>query len=285
MTQVNIEKLKKLEDAPQRVIFPSLDDSLEYVGKLSELIAGSDVQLSIYSLTIDENGDAAPNPDQAWPQGADGKPHEAMVAKLNRQEGPQGDRRNVTKAIIVHPVPTLDQLLADDSGREMVESVIEKELNHRTFRPIRTADNIKAMLAEMPVSIEQFTTSSRESTGGLLATFNELYKGILDFMRTKLDRVRRARLTKEELRKCLENAAYATHYYAPLEEAGDFETFLAAMNSIAERESMDTTLIAQWAAERKNQSFDADDEDGDTLDVADLMAGLTGDDSEEEGDE
>lgn len=276
-TEKQLEAIKKLDDCSQREVFADLESSLPYVSRVISAIAGSDIAINIYGHTLGADGSLTPIEGMEWPTDSEGNPFACIVARLNRKEETKDGNKQVPKAVLVHPVPTLDQLLAVAVGREMVESVIEKELNHRMVRPVRTADKIEKVIGEMPVSLESYATSGREATGGLLASFNEHYKVVLDYMKETAERVKRARLTKDELKKSCENAAYATHYYPALEEAGDFVLFIAAIKSIAEEAGDNVSLFESWAAERDNETYepeDSEEEDGGQLDLKSLLSGL-----------
>lgn len=189
------------------------------------------------------------------------------------------------KAIVVTPVPTLDSLLSDDAGRAWVQKVIDKELNHVAVRPLRDSDNLEAAMAQMPTTRAGFIESSRD-VGGIMDTFNELYKTINDKMGEKAGIWAKARLIKSDLKKAMESTPYATEYFPALEDRGEgkdslFVVALKFGQALAKHRGMDSAIFDKWLATRDAQTLKAteSEDDGDDLSLDDLVADLTSEDS------
>lgn len=274
---VTTDKPITLADVPQREVFDSFASAGAYIQKLSTLATLEKVAMSIYGYEVKDGAFVETTP---WPS-IDDESMGCMVVRLTKQEEfKEGDatvKRGVNKAVLVQPVPTLTQLLANDLGKAMVQSVMDKELNHRMVRPVRTADDIQAVLGEMPATLEAYCATTREAGTGGLATFNEYWKSVHDYVADKLERVSIARLRKNDLKKAFENAAWAEHYFPMLEEKGDFVLILSGMITLAQGAEFDTTVLESWLANRDEQTFTggSDGEGEEALDLGGLMEGLT----------
>lgn len=183
------------------------------------------------------------------------------------------------KAIVVTPVPTLDSLLSDDAGRAWVQKVIDKELNHVAVRPLRDADNLEVARDQMPTTRAGFIESSRD-TGGIMDTFNDLYKTIGDTMAKKATLWERARLNKSDLKRAMESTAYALEYYPTLEDRGEGKEsfFVMALKfgvALAKHKGMDPAIFDKWLATRDAQTLaKTEDASDDDLSLDDLTADL-----------
>ncbi len=272
-----IDKAKTISDIPQRSVFPTVESAMEYIGKIVAIMdkeGETHLPLHMFGFELDSDGNVGAKDGEAWPEGFN-----AAVILLQSQEeyineDKEKKKRQVPHTILLRPFPTVEQLLADSAGEKMIRSVLEKELNHRAVRPLRTADNLAAVLGEVPASIAAFCSSGRESGGSILGAFNELYAQVHDYVKGKIDRVSRARLIKAEMKKCLENTSYANHYYTALEEAGDFKTLLSCFIALGGKKGIDVTIFESWAATRDEQSFDSVDAEDETLTTEDLLDGL-----------
>lgn len=270
----SIEKAKSINDVSQRSIFPGVEQAMEYIGKLVDIMGDEQLPLHMFGFQMDSEGEVTAKEGEEWPEGFN-----AAVILLQRQEevddGEGGlKKKQIPHTILLRPFPTVEQLLADGAGEKMIRSVLEKELNHRAVRPLRTADNLAAVLGEVPASIAAFCSSGRESGGAILGAYNDLYAQVHDYVKGKIDRVSRARLIKAEMKKCLENTSYANHYYTALEEANDFKTLLSCFIALGKKKGVDVTIFESWAATRDEQSFDGAESDDEGLTTEDLLDGL-----------
>lgn len=292
----NLDKIKTFDDVRQREIFTDPDAGMNYVAHVSNLLSADDapdVDIFIYGYEADEDGTLLPIEGKEWPTDSNGTPFSAMAAVLSKTEEVDIEEdgklrtvnKQVPKALFLQPIPSVDQLLADSTGRAMVEAVIAKELNHRAFRPVRATENMEAALGEMPASIAAYCTSGRESSASsALAVYNDLFGDITKQLKEKVNAFKVARITKAELRKAMENAAYAAHYYPTLEEAGFFKLVCGLFSQFGAKADYDVSLIDTWAATRDEQQFKADESTGGLDDLEGLLDGFTvgGDDANED---
>lgn len=192
------------------------------------------------------------------------------------------------KAIVVSPVPTLDELLKDDTGADWVMKILDKELAHVSVRPLRDADDVSTMVSEMPLTRADYITSGRGQTSGIMEAFNVLYKDINTLIASKVPAWAKARLNKAELRKCFESAGYAKEYYFHLEDRGEgndslFKVALTMGINASKRKGLDPTIFERWLTVRDNATFtpETEDFDDDSLDLASLTDEMLSDDEDE----
>lgn len=227
-----------------------------------------------------------------------------MVALLaNRGEiNPATKERgpSTVKAIVVTPVPTLEAILADPAGLEWAQKIIDKELNHVAVRPLRTADDVDTVADQMPLTLADYVTSSRESTGGIMETFNSMFKGIIATVGQKSTAWAKYRLTKSDLKRAMESKAFALEWFPTLEDRGlnaktgqPFPSLFVMALQLGEREAvkqgLDPAIFRRWldtrdqkaltvkVAEEESDDFDLDDLAYETPKATDSAAPATPD--------
>lgn len=196
---------------------------------------------------------------------------DVMVSILRKQKGG-------VKAVVVAPVPSIDSILADESGRAWAERILHKELNHVAVRALREAEDVSTVVDQMPVNMTGYIESGRAGSG-ITETFNELYKQINATLAAKLPVWAKYRLIKTELKKAMESKGYAAEVYAPLEDYKGDSLFVAAIKmgiNAAKRKGLDPTIFERWLATRDQKVYDAakpegDDDDFDFDSLADSM--------------
>ena len=255
------------DDMDSRTIFATIEEAETYIGGCSTRFADWDEQTLVApALAVDEEG----NPIGFDPAVYGDAGNEIMVATL-KNKGKNGEASKM-KAIVVAPIPTLDALLASDAGRLFVQEIVRKELNHRAVRPLRVVEDVTTVADQIPANMDAFISSSR-SDGGILESYNELYKTINATLGKARPVWEKARLTKAELRKSLESRAYALEYYPALEDGRDGSLFEAALTlgiNAAKRSGMDPTIFARWQESRNAKTLTAEEGDEEELDLAAL---------------
>lgn len=275
---VNLEKIKSWNDVRQREVFKTFDSALEYFGHVNSVFSedsAPSVSYTVYGHQITDEG-LVPDDSKPWPTDDQGQPYAAVVTTLNRQKtDSEGKNKMIPAVIILHPMPTVDQLLATPEGGAMIEAVIAKELNHRLVRPLRNAENIGAAIGEMPATIAQYCTSGRESSqSSALAVFNDLFTEVNKYLKDKVPAYKTARVTKDHLRKCLENTAFATHYYPALEDAGLFKMIIALWTKIGANKEYDVSVLETWLSTRDDQTYSVEADSDGLDDLSGLLDGF-----------
>lgn len=278
---VNLEKIKSHDDVKQREIFTSLEDGFNYFSHIHGLFAADsapDVDYLIFGHTVNADGEVVADESKPWPVGADGAPYPSMVAVLSKQREVDGKNKQVPSVIVLHPIPSVSQLMLTDEGSAMVNAVIAKELNHRAFRPLRSTENHESASGEMPADIAAYCTSGREAGGSsTLAVFNDLFGGINKYLKDNVPAFKVARVTKDHLRKSLENSAFAAHYYPTLESAGLFAKIGEMFIKLGNKQEMDVSIVETWLTTRESQTYAASDSNEGLDGLDDLLDGLGSD--------
>lgn len=270
------------EDMPARSMFATPADAAAALNRYSQELSdfGNGHAIIARGITTGENDELNFDPAVYTPD------MRVMLATLTqRQEkGPS----KVT-AIVITPAPTLDAILAADGGRDWLQKIADKELNHVAVRPLRNpkeGESLDELSEKMPLTVAEYITSSRESSGGALETFNELARGVIDAIAKKSKPWAKARLTKPELKAAMASRAYASEYYPVLEDRGEGKEslFVMAMNfgkTVAAAKGLDPAIFDRWLSSRDQATLATkadEDENGDDFD----LEALTFDDSKTE---
>lgn len=262
------------DDMPQRRVFPTATEAAQFLAACAELYSDwGDDSIPFAAVGINENGELDPE--------IYNDSNDVMVAKLNKQKGG-------VKAIVVAPVPKIETVLDSDAGRAWLTRIMQKEFNHIAVRNLRDAENVSTVIDQMPVTLDNYLASGRDAGGGIIATFNELYKSIGATLASKVPLWAKQRIIKTDLRKALESKAYAEEYFGPLEnysaKGADDGLFVLALNlgiNSAKRKGMDPTIFERWLATRNEKPFTPGvDEDEDSLDLDSLTDALLTEDEE-----
>ena len=255
------------ESMAQRAIFATPDDAAAYLNTSSERFADFD-SVPFVARGMDDEGNFDP---AVYTDGM-----RVMVSVLkNRQTDAKGEALPSTvKAIVVTPVPSLDSILANAAAKDWLSGVIDKELNHIAVRALRTADDVSTVADQMPTTLEGYISSKRES-GGIMETFDSLFKSIIAVLAKKSPAWAKARLIKTELKKAMESKGYATEYYPALEDRGTQPSlFVMGMQfgqRIAKEQGLDPAIFDRWLATRDAKTLKADAAiAGDDFDLDDL---------------
>lgn len=255
------------DDMPSRRIFANIEEAGNYLATQYEAIpelADGTVPMVAPGYTVDEDGNGSF--DSAVYTGP------VMVAVLR-------NARKV-KAIVVAPIPSIDDLLANEASRAWTEKVLHKELNHVAVRHLRDAEDVVSMADQVPTTLEGYITSGRDGTGGIMETYDELYKLIIQTLGKRLPVWEKARFTKGELKKALESKGYASEYYPAVEDYKGQSLFVTALElgtNAAKRKGLDPSIFDRWASTRDQKAFnpaDTEDEDDNLLDSDSLLSAM-----------
>lgn len=190
------------------------------------------------------------------------------------------------KAVVIAPFPTMDAILASDSGKAWAQKILQKELAHVSVRPLREAEDVSTVVDQMPRNLEGYLASGRGEGGGILEAFNELYKQINATLSTKVPAWAKARLIKSEMRKAMESKGYAAEFYPTLEDRKDASLFVIALKlgiEAAKRKGFDPTIFERWMATRDQKVYTGKESSDDDLDISSLTESLMEDDDAEPG--
>jgi hypothetical protein len=264
-----------IDDMASRRLFDSVDDAVAYIQKCQADFAdfGS---YPVATVGFTEDGDFDPEVynDSMRP----------CVAVLT-QRGAAGERSTV-KAIVIYPSPKLEAILSSQAGTDWLTGILEKELNHVAVRNLRKAeseDEIADAIESMPTTVENYITSNRETSGGILETYNALWQIIKKALAKKFKAFALANLSKKELRKAIESASYAATVYPQLEErqnkkTGEKESFFVIAGQfgalLAKEQGLDPAFFEKALANRDEKAIDVADDDED-FDLEAMAAEMT----------
>lgn len=276
------QKIKTvIDDMESRRLFDTVEEATAYITKCqTDFTDFGSYPVAAVGLTEDGDFDEAVyNEDMRI----------AVSVLTKRGEGK--DSTSV-HCIVIYPAPKLSAILglADGvelgniAGLEWLTGIMEKELNHVAVRQLRKAENaqeIAEAVESMPTTIADYITSGRESTSGILETFNQLWQIIKKGMGAKSKPFALANLSKKELRKAMESASYAATVYPQLEtrvnKKGEPESLfvLAATfgQLLAKQESLDSTIFDRMISQRNEKEISVSD-DEEEFDLEAMAASL-----------
>ena len=239
-----------IENMDSRRMFDTTEEAANYLNKCADDFADFDSHPQVIH-GIDGDGNFDPEvytPDMR-----------VMVAVLANR-GEKG-KPSTVKAIVVTPAPKMEAILESETGRAWANKILDKELNHVAVRALRTADDVDTVADQMPLTLADYVTSSRESSGGIMETFNELYKALIATLASRSAPFAKARLTKGEFKKGLESRSYALEYYSKLEDRGTKPSLFVMAAQLGQREAkeqgLDPAIFDKWLATRDEKAFSA----------------------------
>lgn len=274
--------LTVIDDMDQRRLFDSVDEATAYIEKCqTEYADFNSYPVAAVGLNEDGNFDPEVYTDDM---------RIAVSVLTKRGDGPNS---TTVHCIVIFPAPKVSAILglpdgvelANAAGSDWLTGIVEKELNHVAVRQLRKAENaqeIAEAVESMPTTINDYITSGRESTSGILETFNQLWQIIKKGMGAKSKPFALANLSKKELRKAMESASYAATVYPQLEtrqnKKGEPESLfvLAATfgQLLAKQESLDSTIFDRMLSQRDEKEIDVA-EDEEEFDLEAMAAAIT----------
>lgn len=267
-----------LEDMPSRQLFDSTADAAAAIQRLATELSDFGAYPTITAgFTEDGDFDPAIYTDAM----------QVTIAKLTEKGSAKEGRESRVTAIVIYPTPRLSAILEDAAARDWLESVIAKECNLIAMRPVRKATTLDEMAdaqQAMPTTIAEYITSNRETSSGILDTYNALWQLIKKALGERYKSFALANLSKKELRKGIESASYASTVYDRLEnrqnKKGEKESFfeLAARfgSTLAKAQGLDPAFFDRALESRNEKVIEvADEDEGEDFDFEAMAAKLT----------
>lgn len=185
----------------------------------------------------------------------------AIIARVNAKGDEAKGKESGIKGIVVFPVPTLDSIIGDETGKAWLDKTMEKEaalVIFRSFRDSSTLDEFMSGVAKSPKTMAELIAQHTRGAAGLdTETFDATWPGLRTFLKKKQPNLDKALPQKAEVIKCIRSASYARSIpeTAKLEEAGVFvklaQTCIAAAASntnekTKEPNPLDSSAIQSW---------------------------------------
>lgn len=266
-----------LEDMASRALFNNVIDAAAYLGKCQQDYADFE-SYPVVTVGFTDEGDFDPAVYTDSMQ--------VTIAKLTEKGSKERGTESMVRAIVIYPTPSLSALIADPAAADWLAGVIAKEANLVAMRPLRKATTAAEMVdaaSAMPTTIAEYITSNRETTSGILETYNSLWQLIKKAIGEKFKSFALANLSKKELRKAMESASYAAQVYPHLEtrqnKKGEHESIfeIAARFGVAlaKAEGLDSAIFDRMLDTRNERLIEVtDDEDAEDFDLDAMAAAL-----------
>jgi hypothetical protein len=264
--------LTVIDDMDQRRVFESTDEAAAYIQKCQTDFPDFDAY-PVAAVGLTDEGD--------FDSEVYNEDMRIAVSVLSQRANSAMNPTNTSRVhcIVIYPMPKLAAILGADpegftnaSGLAWLQSAMETELNHvavRNLRKAADAQEIAEAVEGMPTTIGDYISSGRETSSGILESFNQLWQIIKKGMGAKSKPFALANLSKKELRKAMESSSYAATVYPQLEtrvnKKGEPESLFVLASKfgqvLAKENSLDPAIFDRMISLRDEKQIDvADDE-------------------------
>ena len=256
---------KTAADVKARTIFPSVQDAVTVAMQILRFPEYTGLPLSVVGSTRGEDGGLEID-DTVYSDGTQAALHVLGVKG-------QSDT-----AIVIYPIPSVEQILGHEMATDFLSSVLTTELSLRALRGTRdvladTDDRGKrvsrvpsqaeldAAVARMPRTVADYLTPKTGTSGGmgtLYAAYTAAYKSILDILQRICTKERiPAHFNKTLVRQALASVEFADTYYPAVEGLGAFERILDALIAGGQKNDQDVQIFQTWKATRATMPAEA----------------------------
>lgn len=213
------------------------------------------------NLVLDDEGNPQDVPDPAvYSPGT-----LVRVGTLGTRIEINGKGKNGVKAVVVMPIPTVAQVLADEEGTEFIQRILSKEfalVGYRNIRDAATMNELMAQIAKMPKTVSDYLAAAKSAGSAAdTETFDALWTPLRASLKKSLPALYAVLPTKAEAIRAIRSKSYATEHFPELENAKAGSIFLklaqavianAATNTTEKGEPapLDSSAIADWIKER-----------------------------------
>lgn len=262
MTEATTEAkpLTVLGNMDSRRLFNTTDEALAYLAKCQAEYS----DFANYPIAIAGQTDEGELDPEVYNESM----RVAVSVLTKRGDGPNS---TTVQAICLYPQPSLAAVLESTTGTTWLTDILEKELNHVAVRGLRKAESDQDILdavAAMPTTLDAYTTSGRESSSGVLETYNTLWQLIKKAVGAKSKAFALRNFSKKELRRAMESASYAAANHPQLENrvgknGESMSLFVVAATfgqQLAKRDSLDPAFFDRVLATRNEKVIEMEDE-------------------------
>lgn len=275
-----------VDDMDSRRIFDTTEAATAYIQKCqTDYVDFAGYPVAAVGLT--EEGDFDPAI-----YNADMRIAVAVLSQRGKTEQNPSDSSRV-HCIVIYPTPKLaailglpeDVELPKGAALDWLTAIIEKELNHVAVRQLRKttdAAGIAEAVGTMPTTLADYVTSGRETSSGIMETFNQLWQLIKKAIGSKSKAFALRNLSKRDLLQSIQSANYAAAMHPQLEarvnKKGEAESYfvLAAQfgQALAAQMGLDPAIFDKALENRDERKFTTGDESEDDFDFEQMAAAL-----------
>jgi len=214
---VTEEKITLQDIARRSFSVDELENAQKYIGEAVAVAKAEGVE-PIFNFDVNEN----------LPEG-----YGLAVIPLTERVAGQG---NVTKGLCIAAVPSVNTILADDSG----ESWVVKQITDILVRNIKSAamPSDDGSITSIPFKVQDFTTSTRSSA---LAAFNAVASLYVKALKDKGLKF----MSKGLLRQVLSSAAFAKQQFPRIGQ-DNWLVVIGSMKTHAAKEGLDSGILSHW---------------------------------------
>lgn len=250
-----------------REVFPTVEAA---VTKLQNVIAATQPKNDkgeaiedapvLFGIPVKIKGaDSEGNIDESVYEG-----HRAALAYVGArvESGPKGKAVTGIKAIVIFPVPTVEEFAESEKGKAWLDKIVEKEAAHVFFRNLRDATTTVELsngMVKAPATVDEFVTEYSRGGGLDTDTFDALWPSLRKSMVAKMPALAKLLPAKNIVLNAIRSKAYAETNpdTAALEGKDMFAKIGLALVSAAQANTVNgqpsplpTDAIESWLAER-----------------------------------
>jgi hypothetical protein len=187
----------------------------------------------------------------------------ACLAYITAKGSAKDDKSSGIKGVLLFPVPTVEQFMATDAGKQFIDKVTVKEVRLVAFRQVRDSTSLYDFTSGMeriPSNADEYATESRR--GGIdTDTFDALWAGFKTALKDRKPEHYAALPQKKQFLDALRSADYArnTDETRAFEEGGWFAKYAELLIGAAANnknpdtgapEPLDSSALKDWLANR-----------------------------------
>jgi hypothetical protein len=208
-----LEKVKTLLEG-HRHIYESGEAAFKQLQTISEIEG--------MSLPILVAGHGNVSTLEAMPDWATGRVGVSLL-------GVKKEKTSGARAIVIMPVPTVEDYDADSAGHDWLDKIVVKETSHVAFRALRNVPDTSESIAEleqaaqrMPVTVTDYAEQHRATAAISLEAFNTVWPALRQMLLKEWPALKTALPAKSEIINAIRSKSYATREYADLESQNLF---------------------------------------------------------------
>lgn len=165
----------------------------------------------------------------------------------------EGKNKEGVKALVVFPMPTVDDFLSE--APDWIAKLVQKEAAHVAFRQLRNAESDAALQAaaiKMPMTIEAYITEHASRGGIDTECFDTMWKDFRAAFVEQYAQLKAFLPGKSDVLTAIRSKTFAETEYGKLESLHVFEAIAKGMIEQAPdwEPALDPTAIQEWLDRR-----------------------------------
>lgn len=240
-----------------RKVFDSFEDAIAKVEAITAKLAeiGETTQIPVIAAGVGDLAkvESMDDPKLKWADGTYKIALGYLGLKRPKEEGGMAAR-----ALVLYPVPTVEQYIESDAGNDWLTKIATKETGHVAYRSLRNVpveSGVEALYQtaeRIPTTAAEFAEEQR-AAGLDTSAFDAVWKHLRADLVKAYNSLRESLPAKGEVINCIRSKSYAVAEYPDLEENELFEFIgkiaIELVNAL-EDDDLDVSEIEAWLQSR-----------------------------------